>query len=146
MVFRLPLDTEWEYCMRAGTDEEPLKKWLDDGTITRHANIRHNANATDNRLMEVDDGFLGSAPVGSLMPNALGLYDMSGNVWEYTLGEDEYNDVMAKSPVKIIARGTSWINDEKSVRRNHFGRVRLHAGPLPYVGFRVVLGPALESE
>jgi formylglycine-generating enzyme required for sulfatase activity len=79
---RLPSELEWEHAARGGTanirypwgDEEP-----DDETVF--------CNIWQGRFPEVNscrDGFLGTAPIDAFEPNAAGLYNMAGNVWEWT--------------------------------------------------------------
>lgn len=69
--YRLPSASEWEYAARAGTSD--LYSWGDEAGKGR-------ANCLD-----CGTEYLGkTAPVGSFDPNAWGLYDMHGNVWEWT--------------------------------------------------------------
>lgn len=79
---RLPTEAEWEYAARGGliskpfvwgTEERPEGRWM--------ANIWQGNFPGENR---VEDGYEGTAPVGSFPPNGYGLYDMAGNVWEIT--------------------------------------------------------------
>lgn len=78
---RLPTEAEWEYAARAGGQRvaygcgPELKK---DGKW--QANVWQGDFP---RVNSGEDGFLGTAPVGSFPPNALGLHDMAGNVWEW---------------------------------------------------------------
>ena len=67
---RLPTEAEWEYAARAGRDQE--FPWGNEPPSVQRANYSA-GGVNDTR------------PVGSYPPNPLGLYDMAGNVWEFTL-------------------------------------------------------------
>jgi len=86
--YRLLSESEYEYVERAGTT---TAYWWGDSAdkLCSYANGR-------------DCGYNSTVPVGSFPPNAFGLYDMSGNVWEWT--EDCWNDRYAGAP----ADGTAW--------------------------------------
>lgn len=72
---RLPTEAEWEYAASAGAAEYTEQPAPDK------ANSWQGVFPLVN---EASDGFTGIAPVGCFKPNALGLYDMVGNVWEVT--------------------------------------------------------------
>ena len=100
LAFRLPEEDEWEYACRAGSEGKFCK--LADGT-----------EITEDTLAEVawfdEDVFRGSThPVGRKKPNAFGLYDMHGNVSEWTntaVDEDGLADAGGKARVN---RGGAW--------------------------------------
>ncbi|WP_307786209.1 formylglycine-generating enzyme family protein [Okeania sp. KiyG1] len=100
-TYRLPSESQWEYACRAGT----TTPFYFGETITSEL-VNYNPKGED--LEETTD-------VGSFPPNAFGLYDMHGNVWEWCA--DDWHDNYEGAPTD----GSAWLkNDEKeheAVRR-----------------------------
>ena len=75
---RLPTEAEWEYAALAGGKARPEP--IDEHGVAQANYYQGNFPARDLGF----DGYLSRAPVGCFKPNAWGLYDMIGNVWEWT--------------------------------------------------------------
>jgi formylglycine-generating enzyme required for sulfatase activity len=131
--FRLPSNTEWEYAARAGTttavywgDRPPDKACDYANLLDASAARRHGGGVADPMTsFPCDDGYANTAPVASFRPNAWGLYDMIGNVWELTRDCLDANQVGAPRDTSArtagdcgsrIDRGASWTNTRRYVR------------------------------
>jgi formylglycine-generating enzyme required for sulfatase activity len=109
VTYRLPTEAEWEYAARAGTTTA-YSFGNDKGQLGQYAWCG-------------DTGGGETHPVGKLKPNAWGLYDMHGNVWEW--GQDWYGPYTAGAAVdpagpssgsNRVLRGGSWYNGAGSCR------------------------------
>ncbi len=99
--FRLPTEAEWEYAARGG-GKDISTKFSGSSNIAEVAWYRENSEGQPH-------------PIGKLLPNELGIYDMSGNVWEWC--QDKYGTYVsntqtdpqgASSGRDFVLRGGSW--------------------------------------
>ena len=140
--YRLLSEAEWEYVARAGTTT--ARYWGESASgQCEYANGADSSTNFD--WIGCSDGHARTAPVGSLRPNAFGLYDVLGNVWEWT--QDCWNASYAGAPSDgrswergacshRVQRGGSWSNGPENLRSAT--RFRNTAdGRFDFLGFRI---------
>ncbi len=154
-LYRLPTDEEWS--RMAGLDNEvgrtpeardgQIKDVFPWGTSWppssgagnyKDMTVRRLSKSPQRWIVEgYEDGFLKTSPVGQFNPNKLGLYDISGNVWEYV--QDSYS---GSKPTRYstVMRGGSWAD---YTRENLMTSTRVPTTverKSDQCGFRIVLG------
>lgn len=150
--YRLPTDAEWEYAARAGVNEN-MYPWEGDLPMTEEKGCFY-ANFKPQKGNYMKDGQLITSQVGTYSPNDFGLYDMAGNVSEWTstaytesvgrltsdLNPEYRYDAAKEDPYKMkrkIVRGGSW----KDVAHNIRSDIRMweyQNEQRSYIGFRCV--------
>jgi uncharacterized protein (TIGR02996 family) len=133
LVYRLPTEAEWEYAARA---HEPAT-WTYAGSATLRTSSPFNHNG--------QDALQRTCPVGSYLPNAWGLYDMHGNVWDWVSdfhGPTYYAESPEDDPpgpaigTHGLLRGGSWFNKANICRITYRCPTTLPSGSF-CIGFRI---------
>ena len=110
-LYRLPSEAEWEYACRAGTttarfwgnDRESARRFANVSDLSLAPLLKMKPNPE--QFFQHDDGYPFTSPVGSFAPNPWGLYEMLGNVWEWTA--DDWHESYEGAPDDGSARTTS---------------------------------------
>ena len=132
---RLPTEAEWEFARREGRRIEKYYPPGNEGALNRVGWFEGNSKGSTH-------------PVGQKAPNAFGLYDMQGNVWEFV--EDDWHPTFDEAP----SDGSAWVDrpraDQRVIKGGSFDFPAWHCRPTSRLymgigycdgrtGFRVVL-------
>jgi formylglycine-generating enzyme required for sulfatase activity len=128
--YRLPTEAEWEYAARAGT-------------TTKYYWGESDSDAGNYAWYEDNSGYK-PHPVGQKQPNPWGLYDMSGNVWEWCSGRHyNYPSEVARDPQELlngdmcVYRGGCWYSISRFISSANRGW-SMPASSGNNIGFRIV--------
>ena len=153
-IYQLPTEAQWEYAAGNGNKHtkyswgngKPIEKNGGNVVDETKAKFFNWARNSDNIFLNYDTGYSGTSQVGSFNPNEFGLYDMTGNVWEWCLdwlddnfyktNKQKLDPCNTQKDVYRSLRGASLINYTTTCR------VAYRFGNLPdyrsgYYGFRV---------
>ncbi|MBO7139163.1 MAG: SUMF1/EgtB/PvdO family nonheme iron enzyme [Prevotella sp.] len=140
--FRLPTEAEWEYAARGGNKNQGCK-YSGSNTIDDVAWYDYNLSE-----MESDTGY-GTQPVATKQSNELGIYDMTGNVWEWC--SDWYGDYTSDAQTNPtgpasgsgrVLRGGGWYTFTKRLCRVSFRESYLPSSRDYDLGVRLALNVA----
>ena len=124
--YRLPTEAEWEYAAKAGLNQ----KFAGSNSPSRVAYFKHNSNGH-------------SHPVKERLPNAWGLYDMSGNVYEWC--QDDYAETliggrdpwMERDGGNKVGKGGAYLSEDVTLEVSNRTSTGANMS-VPFIGFRLI--------
>ena len=136
--FRLPTEDEWEYAARAGTST-PFSV-PPDKINELHTALQKHAKGDHDFLMRFLKAYAtfcesGPHPAGYRQPNAWGLFDMHGNVWEWC------EDISRMEPDQRVIRGGAFSSTDVWGIRSAARGEEFHDSGKDSIGFRIVAIP-----
>jgi hypothetical protein len=149
-TYRLPTDREWSHAVGLDNEQGGTPRQRNEGVLGKFPwgeawpppsgagnfqgkEVQAHSQISQTVIQEYDDGYPLTSPVGSFKPNAFGIYDMAGNVWEWC--RDVYDP---PEPERVLRGGAYDTYDKMELLSSH----RYSLGEilrLPDVGFRCVL-------
>jgi formylglycine-generating enzyme required for sulfatase activity len=152
-TYRLPTEAEWEYACRAGTT---TRYYSGDNPrslakVGNVADAAFRAKFSYLAAIKASDGYVFTSPVGSFKPNAFGLYDMHGNVYQwcadwysgkYYSESPAYDPTGPRSGTLHVLRGGSWATGPIGARsaNRYWGSLGFNCWS-GFTGFRVARIP-----
>jgi len=151
-VYRLPSEAEWEYACRAGTTEsfagnlDSIAWYLNNSGRTRLDAPGIVVKDGENYVKRLLDNGGEAHPVGTKRANSFGLYDMTGNVWEWCedVSHENYHGAPTDGSSWVtggnlkyrVLRGGSWINDTSNLHSSYRSRFAPEGHSFQH-GFRI---------
>jgi len=124
--YRLPTEAEWEFAARSGGKNQTYSGTSINNEVVAYGNFCDENCDLKKELERRNDGYRTKAPVGSFFENDIGLFDMSGNVWElcwdwyderyYRESKNPGNPKGPKHGVFRVIKGGAWSSDFSSLR------------------------------